>query len=293
MEMIGWELRSTNPSAPIPILSPGSQHPSADYMPSSPLVVALSGLSSTGKSTIASHLPVIFAPPLYILTVLHVDDFYKPQSELPYREGLLDWDCAKCLDWSRLEHAVKSWRDGVEIKEGKTNPQPQFQEHPTAVAGEDTQMREGNGITKALVDQLQAEAPTLKATDIPQRILILDGFLLFAPSVSSAFRSLLDLKVLLRAPYTDAKRRRESRSGYVTMEGWWEDPPGYFDKVVWPNYVEENKSFFVDGDVEGGIDERICEEEGVSVWVGKTDGLAKVLTWVAGQVKRIVEQNSS
>ncbi|KAL9017317.1 MAG: hypothetical protein Q9180_008763 [Flavoplaca navasiana] len=262
-------------------------------MPSSPLVVALSGLSSTGKSTIASHLAVIFGPPLYILTILHVDDFYKPQTELPYREGLLDWDCAQSLDWPRLEHAVENWRDGVEIKEGKTNPQPQFQKHPTAVASAGIQKQEGNGITKALVEQLQAEAPTPKATDIPQRILILDGFLLFAPSVSPAFRSLLDLKVLLRAPYVDAKRRRESRSGYVTMEGWWEDPPGYFDKVVWPNYVKENKSFFVDGDVEGGIDERICEEEGVSVWLGETDGLAKVLTWVAGEVKRIVEQNRS
>ncbi|KAL8654570.1 MAG: hypothetical protein Q9226_003386 [Calogaya cf. arnoldii] len=263
-------------------------------MPSPPVVVALSGLSSTGKSTIASHLPIIFSPPLYILTVLHVDDFYKPQTELPYREGLLDWDCGRSLDWPRLEDAVRKWRDGVNIKEGTVNPQPSFRENTTILAGDDTKEQRDNGITKAFVEQLHAGMPIKgPAEGLQRRILILDGFLLFTPSIPVAFRSLLDLKILLRAPHADAKRRRESRSGYVTMEGWWEDPPGYFDKVVWPNYVEENKGFFVGGDVEGRIDDKICEKEGVKVWVGETDGLARTLRWVVGEVKRIVEENVS
>lgn len=260
-------------------------------MPSLPLVVALSGLSSTGKSTIASHLPIIFPPPFYGLTILHVDDFYKPQTELPYREGLLDWDSAQSLDWPRLEDAVTRWRDGVSIKEGKVNPQPQFQQDATAVAEHDMKEQRGDGITQALVEQLQAGAPTSAPVRGLQRILILDGFLLFTPSVPAAFRSLLDLKILLRAPYADAKRRRESRIGYVTMEGWWEDPPGYFDKVVWPNYVEENRGFFVDGDVEGQIDDTMCEKEGVKVWVGETDGLAKTLMWVSGEIRKVVTEN--
>ncbi|KAI4253451.1 MAG: hypothetical protein L6R42_007576, partial [Xanthoria sp. 1 TBL-2021] len=212
-------------------------------------------------------------------------------TELPYREGLLDWDSAQSLDWPRLEDAVTRWRDGVSIKEGKVNPQPQFQQDATAVAGHDTKEQRGDGITQALLEQLQAGAPTPAPVRGLQRILILDGFLLFTPSVPAAFRSLLDLKILLRAPYADAKRRRESRSGYVTMEGWWEDPPGYFDKVVWPNYVEENRGFFVDGDVEGRIDDTMCEKEGVKVWVGETDGLAKTLMWVSGEIRKVVKEN--
>ncbi|KAG1169336.1 hypothetical protein G6F70_006462 [Rhizopus microsporus] len=30
---------------------------------------------------------------------------------------------------------------------------------------------------------------------------------------------------------------REQRQGYHTAEGYWIDPPGYFDKIVWPEYL--------------------------------------------------------
>ncbi|KAL8873210.1 MAG: hypothetical protein Q9174_001293, partial [Haloplaca sp. 1 TL-2023] len=215
-------------------------------MASAPLVIALSGLSSTGKSTIASHLPSIFTPPYYHLTILHVDDFYKPQTELPYRAGLLDWDCAASIDWHRLETAVRKWKDGGEVQEGKVNPQPQFSTSPS-------EEKDLGGITQTLVQDLRDEISKIKGP--PRRILVLDGFLLFTPSVPSTFRSLLSLKLLLRAPYTEAKERREARSGYDTMEGWWEDPPGYFDSVVWPNYVEENRGWFVDESVDGEVDD--------------------------------------
>ncbi|KAL8807327.1 MAG: hypothetical protein Q9223_003182 [Gallowayella weberi] len=256
-----------------------------------PLVVALSGLSSTGKSTIAAHLPSIFCPPFYSLTILHVDEFYKPEVRLPYREGLLDWDCAASLDWPRLEQTVRRWKNGDEIKEGEVNPQPQFEE---AVAAErqGEKAEEKNGITRALVEQLRSQVPVTGLEGGLQRIVILDGFLLFTPSVPATFRSLLNLKIMLRAPYAEAKRRREGRSGYTTMEGWWEDPPGYFDKVVWPNYVEENRGFFVGGEVEGKVDEEACEREGAKVWMGRTDGLQEALRWVVGMMRKTVEVNS-
>lgn len=249
-------------------------------LPVLPLVVALSGLSSTGKSTIASYLPCIFLPPNYALTILHVDDFYKPQSELPLREGLLDWDCAGSLDWPRLEDAVKKWRNGEKVEEGQVNPQPEFD---TGDGGEEGEAAAG-GIKKAHVKELGSAVRG--RIDACKRILILDGFLLFTPSVPSSFRSLLDLKILLRAPYVQAKQRRETRSGYTTMEGWWEDPPGYFDKVVWPNYVEENRGFFIHGDVEGRLDEEACGRDGVRVYEAKEGGLGEALSWVVWEVMR-------
>ncbi|KAL8710311.1 MAG: hypothetical protein Q9220_005081 [cf. Caloplaca sp. 1 TL-2023] len=261
------------------------------------IILALSGLSSTGKTTIASHLPSIFPPPQYTVTILHVDDFYKPQTELPHRAVLLDWDCVGSLDWPKLENAVRRWRDGGEgeVKEGSVNPQPEFGSSATADDDGDALPAEegGHGITAALTAQLrdQVQAAAEEASGRRdhrrrrRRLLILDGFLLFTPSTPATFRSLLDLKMLLRAPYAAAKGRREARSGYDTMEGWWEDPPGYFDKVVWPNYVEENGCFFVGGDVEGRVDGGFCEREGVKVWQGKGEGgLGEVLRWVVREV---------
>ncbi|KAI4127208.1 MAG: hypothetical protein LQ338_003327 [Usnochroma carphineum] len=251
----------------------------------SSLIVALSGLSSTGKSTIASHLPSIFLRPQYAVTILHVDDFYKPQAELPHREGLLDWDCAGSLDWPWLEAVVKKRKDGGSVGEGNVNPQPEF------IGGADGE----GGVAQTLVEELRNEVESSISwanpkTEAPQRILVLDGFLLFTPSVPLTFRTLLDLKILLRAPYAEAKRRREARSGYTTMEGWWEDPPGYFDKVVWPNYVEENRGFFVGGNVEGRVDEEVCGKESVRVRMEMDGGLGEVLRWVVGEVRRVLER---
>ncbi|KAI4203306.1 MAG: hypothetical protein LQ350_002003 [Teloschistes chrysophthalmus] len=259
--------------------------------PALSLVVAISGLSSTGKSTVASYLPSIFQPPNFTVTILHVDDFYKAQVDLPKREGLLDWDCADSLDWPRLEDAVQRWKAGEEVNEGQTNPQPNF-----TVGGEEGGSGNPAGITQDLLETLRGEVTQAVTTSVPakepQRILLLDGFLLFTPSAPSTFRSLLDLKILLRAPYAEAKRRRETRSGYDTMEGWWEDPPGYFDKVVWPNYVEENRGFFVRGDVDGEVDVEVCKREKVRIKKGDHGALGEVLKWVVAEVRGVAEKEA-
>ncbi|KAI4102437.1 MAG: hypothetical protein L6R37_004376 [Teloschistes peruensis] len=260
--------------------------------PALSLIVAISGLSSTGKSTVASYLPSIFQPPNYTITILHVDDFYKAQVDLPKREGLLDWDCAASLDWPRLEDAVKRWKAGEEVKEGQTNPQPNF-----TVGGEGFRPDNPAGKTQALLETLRGEVTQAAVLSVsakePQRILLLDGFLLFTPSTPFAFRSLLDLKILLRAPYAVAKQRREARSGYDTMEGWWEDPPGYFDKVVWPNYVDENGGFFVRGDVDGEVDVEVCEREHVKIKKGDNGGLGEVLKWVVAELRGVAENETA
>ena len=36
-----------------------------------------------------------------------------------------------------------------------------------------------------------------------------------------SIRDLFDVKIFLRTDYETAKRRREARSGYVTLEGFW------------------------------------------------------------------------
>lgn len=93
----------------------------------------------------------------------------------------------------------------------------------------------------------------------PIRLCIFDGFLLYSQSMITV-QPQIDIKLFLRVSYAKAKARREARSGYVTMEGFWEDPPGYVDKIVWPNYVDAHKFMFENGDVEGELKEEIVKE---------------------------------
>jgi nicotinamide/nicotinate riboside kinase len=87
----------------------------------------------------------------------------------------------------------------------------------------------------------------------------------------------MDIKLFLRVSYARAKERREARSGYVTLEGFWEDPPGYVDKIVWPNYVMDHNWMFKNGDVEGEFKDDLlhdcnikCQEGGVDVDMATT-----------------------
>lgn len=45
-----------------------------------------------------------------------------------------------------------------------------------------------------------------------------------------------------------------------------EDPPGYVDKIVWPNYVADHAWLFEDGDVEGVFKEGILAERDLRVF---------------------------
>ncbi|KAI4163084.1 MAG: hypothetical protein LQ342_003211 [Letrouitia transgressa] len=249
--------------------------------PRPPLVVALSGLSSTGKSSVAAVLPSVFRT--LPLSVLHVDDFYRPEAELPRRGGLVNWDCAASLDWPRLENAVRDWRDGKgrEAHEGAGADGHRDNDKPEGGL-QDLARRLSSRVSSSLTATHHGPGP-----GPGQRILLLDGFLLFTPATPPSFRSLLDVKIVLRAPYAVAKERREARAGYVTLEGWWEDPPGYFDKVVWPNYAEAYQGFFLNGDVEGEVDEEVCGREKVKIYSAGREGLESILEWV---VDTIVEE---
>jgi len=96
-------------------------------------------------------------------------------------------------------------------------------------------------------------------------ICILDGFLLFGqePPLERITNELLDIKILLTVSREKATRRREARDGYVTLEGFWKDPPGYVDKIVWPNYAESHAWLFENGDVEGWLDGNVLGEKGI------------------------------
>ncbi|PHH67663.1 hypothetical protein CDD80_661 [Ophiocordyceps camponoti-rufipedis] len=71
-------------------------------MSPSALIVALSGCSSSGKTTLARLIRDLF-PGTFIL---HQDDFYRPEAELPFKNGLRDWDCAEAVDVPAMIEAL-------------------------------------------------------------------------------------------------------------------------------------------------------------------------------------------
>lgn len=100
------------------------------------------------------------------------------------------------------------------------------------------------------------------------KICLLDGFLLYSKEMEGVM-DLLDTKLFLLVSRAKATQRREARDGYVTLEGFWADPPGYVDKIVWPNYAESHAWLFEDGDVEGALKKDVLAEKGISAQQGQ------------------------
>ena len=102
----------------------------------------------------------------------------------------------------------------------------------------------------------------------------------------------IDVKLFLRASYDKAKQRRDARDGYVTLEGFWEDPPGYVDMVVWPNYVQEHAWMFEGGDVEGVYKREVLRNEGILVpeWDEADIDMATVLEWAVETILKELEK---
>lgn len=148
--------------------------------------------------------------------------------------------------------------------------------------------KENESKVAVVVERLKGEG---KSRCLRQRkLLIVEGFLLFpSPPLPAALPPLFNTKILLRVDRDVAKQRREARAGYVTLEGFWADPPGYFDDVVWPNYVESHQRYYVQGNVEGNADEGKCKEGGVRIGP-REGGLVEVLEWVVSVIKSGVEE---
>lgn len=273
---------SSSNSSPFP---PSPTHPTRPLPPSSsslalnpailrPVILGLSGPSSSGKSTIATALLDLFSPNA---TLVHCDDFYLSESSLPFRAGHRDWDCAASLDLIALVACLQNWKETGKIQ-GERKSQGVLPVNES---------KDENGLEVAVaVERLKREG---KSRWLNQRkLLIVEGFLLFpSPPLPPALPSLFDVKILLRVNKNVAKERREARTGYVTLDGFWSDPPGYFDDVVWPNYVESHEKYFLKGNVEGEVDEVKCKG---GVHIGPREGrVVEVLEWAVNVIRGEVE----
>lgn len=234
-------------------------------MSSQPLLIGISGPSSSGKTTLSRHLRDILPNCL----ILHEDDFYLPDAEIPIVSGLQDWDSLSSLDLPALRSALHHLR-----AHGTPPPELESKEDRNAVG-------QSNADTDVLADLKRRAAP------LERPVVIVDGFLLFAEEMPD-IRSSFDVRLFLRTDYATAKRRREARKGYVTIEGFWEDPPGYVDKIVWPNYVRDHSFLFEGGDVEGGeLDTTVLERLDINAMPKGAQGdMTKCVDWAFGILEK-------
>lgn len=244
-------------------------------MPLETVLIGISGPSSSGKTTLSRLLRDIY-PNTFIL---HEDDFYKTDAEIPVNEeGVQDWDCLEAIDLLAFQKALKY------VKEHGTSP-PGFE------SKEDQNEVGIVDVKQKTISELKDSANTMneRSGSEETRIAIIDGFLLFSESMAS-IRELFDVKIFLRTDFQTAKTRREARKGYVTLEGFWEDPPEYVDKVVWPNYVKDHAFMFEDGDVEGRVAEGVTRSSAISVmpWELRQD-LEGGLRWIVDVLQPVLK----
>lgn len=202
------------------------------------VLIGVGGASCSGKTTLAKHLRKIL-PNSFIV---HQDDFAPPQSQVPIHpiHDIQDWDAAPgAIDWQRFVDFLR------QVKATGVIPNSHYS-HDHLNEQEDVP------ISDECAQKWAAALGSRKAGTI---WIIVDGFLLFwHPEVVQQ----LDVKILLRVPHDILEQRRKKRSGYHTAvqsdpEGsFWQDPPLYWDQIVYPAYVDAHQHLFENGDVERG-----------------------------------------
>lgn len=233
-----------------------------------PLIIGISGVSSSGKTTLSRHLRDIW-PGTFIL---HEDDFYWPDKDIPVIDGIQDWDCLQSLDLAKLRSCLEH------IRATGTSP-------PSLVSKEDQNSVGESVVLASIAGKWKQEAQELLGPSSKRPIAIIDGFLLFSEQMAHIWQ-LFDVRLFLRTSYATAKRRREARAGYVTIEGFWEDPPGYVDKVVLPNYVKDHAFLFEDGNVDGQVDELVRARMNLQIMPkALEEDMTKCLDWACSIIR--------
>ena len=75
------------------------------------------------------------------------------------------------------------------------------------------------------------------------QFIIIDGFLMYH---NDQMIDTFDVRLFLQAKKDVLMARRNARKGYITIDGYWEEPIGYFENYVWPEYLKYNEKVLQD-----------------------------------------------
>ncbi|PIA19419.1 P-loop containing nucleoside triphosphate hydrolase protein [Coemansia reversa NRRL 1564] len=208
------------------------------------IVFGLSGPSCSGKTTIALNLVKLFPQTV----VIHQDDFYKPDSQIPFNKeiGIQDWDCPEAFDMEKLVNTIQETRERLEqhsnmrCHDDDTIGKQFHYASQWANPPEDVDSAVSSDELESTRQFVLESLGISSAEEIPFSVILLDGILLFHDrSNGCAYPGAeCNAGLLVFARRHTLRQRREARSGYTTKEGIWEDPPEYFDAIVWPNFIK-------------------------------------------------------
>ncbi|KAJ2684716.1 ribosylnicotinamide kinase [Coemansia spiralis] len=212
------------------------------------IVVGISGPSCSGKTAIALNLLKVFPHTV----IIHQDDFYKTDSQIPTHAdlGVQDWDCPHAMDMPRLVQEIRNVRQQLECRDTHSSDQiGDIRNHLAsqwANPSKDVDQLISAEALASIKEQVLRSLGVAGTRQVPFSIVLVEGILLFHDNDQSSEHhpgTVCDTGVFIYAKYETLKMRRESRTSYATVEGVWADPPGYFDSLVWPNYVKYHAGF--------------------------------------------------
>ena len=155
-------------------------------------VIGIAGGSGSGKSTLAFNLLDTWPDKSL---VFHIDDYFKPESDVPKVQGITNWDSPEALYVEKMVHDLGLLKHGqsavINTKSPRLNP---------------TFLQTG----KRIPIEFQ-----------PKPLIIVEGFLSLH---LEAIRKLLDLKIYLEAPFELHISRR--------IHGKLHNFPAEYDEVV-------------------------------------------------------------
>ncbi|POV95526.1 hypothetical protein PSTT_16179 [Puccinia striiformis] len=221
------------------------------------LVIAIGGPTCSGKTTLAKNLRKI----LPNSEILHQDDFAPKSEDIPIHpvHGVPDWDDPSgAIDWDRLRKTIS------QLKNDKDERLPETHDDLNVSAN----------AVEVDVTKYAGCIDRLKGLRLPQRFIILDGFLLYWDEKCVTN---YDLKFFVRESYEVLKERRRIRQTYHTAgqhnpslpsdQGFqtnhayrthiphnrWNDmarSTRILDQIIWPAYLKAHGHMFKEGLVE-------------------------------------------
>ena len=219
------------------------------------ILIGITGASSSGKSTLAYLLKRI----LPHSEIIHEDDFYKLEKDIPFDPVRKDrdWDCPDAIDMDAMKQTLSVL---TEPNTYSKNPRAAVKDTGNgyfdyAMASTEPTIKDAffnndERIINKLLGKVNAK---LENFDSRQsfRIFLLDGFLILP---DKELLKMLSLTLFFKTSYKALKIRREKRT-YNVGGDVWADPPGYFDQFVWPGYYTYHKGLFIRGNDESYIKE--------------------------------------
>ena len=241
------------------------------------MLIGISGSPSSGKTTLA-HLLSVILPPTIPSFIIHQDDFLIPDHlMIPPANGELATH-RHTADLSAFKRFVKYSKD-----EGR--PPPAFRSMQPVNGREGAVSR----MPADLLNQLSSMIAGTPSIHGGRSIGIVEGDLLYH---SETIRSLLDIKILLRASREDARARRFDRAddqGAGEGRKFW-DTKEYFERTLWPHYSKEHAILFDRADVDGRPKSRVCDNVGIRVQPMLNMSLEQALRWMVDVICRESEE---